>query len=119
MAIGVTYERFMNSCPRELKPFLESYKIRRKMLDEQMWILGQYIGSALDSTVCNAFLWRRKGEKAHRYIEMPFMQKMEEQRKPLSKDELQRQRELFVAKLEVMKTNFELSHPKKQGGSVS
>lgn len=28
----------------------------------------------------------------------------------LSEEELQRQRELFVAKLQVMKTNFELSH---------
>ena len=35
-----------------------------------------------------------------------------EEFKPLTKEELQRQRELFVAKLEVMKANFEINHNK-------
>lgn len=37
-------------------------------------------------------------------------------------DEMQRQRELFAATLEAMKTNFEINHPKKkdnEGGEVS
>ena len=40
------------------------------------------------------------------------MQELEEKNKPLSEEEMDRQRELFVAKLEAMRVNFELNHPK-------
>lgn len=43
----------------------------------------------------------------------PVFREMEESKKTLSEEELQRQRELFVARLNVMKTNFELNHKKK------
>lgn len=49
------------------------------MEDEKMWMMGMYVASALDSTVCNAFLWRRKGEKGHGYEKQPFLQKKEEE----------------------------------------
>lgn len=84
--------------------------IQLKEQDRMNWYLGQYFASALDATVCNSELWRKKGSKAHQYIEKPILLQIEEQNKPLSEDELQRQRELFVAKLEVMKANFELNH---------
>ena len=50
------------------------------------------------------------GKKAKtKYVDTPLMQKVENQNKPLSEEDLQKQRELFVAKLEVMKSNFELN----------
>lgn len=101
------------SCPADLEPYAKAYKLQRQGQDILNWYLGQYFYSALDSTVCNAIFWRKKGSKPHEYIDKPIMQRIEEKNKPLSEDELQRQRELFVAKLEVMKTNFELNHPKK------
>lgn len=106
LAIGVPYETFWHLTPKKLKAFYKAHEIKTKMEDEKMWMMGMYVVSALDSTVCNAFLWRRKGEKGHGYEKKPFLQK---QSKENTEEELQRQRELFVAKLEVMKANFELS----------
>ena len=106
LAIGVPYETFWHLTPKKLKAFYKSHEIRRKIGDEKMWMMGLYVASALDSTVCNAFLWRRKGEKGHGYEKQPFLQK---QIKENTEEELQRQRELFVAKLEAMKANFELN----------
>ena len=49
------------------------------------------------------------GKKAKsKYIEKPVFE-MANTENNLTEDELQRQRELFVAKLMVMKTNFELN----------
>lgn len=42
------------------------------------------------------------------------MKELEEKNKPLSEEEMDRQRELFVAKLEAMRVNFELNHKKKE-----
>jgi hypothetical protein len=32
----------------------------------------------------------------------------------MTEEEIQKQRELFVAKLKIMQSNYELSHPKKE-----
>lgn len=70
-----------------------------------------YFAEALRATVGNMF--KKKSAKPYDYPKKPyeFNENVE-----LTEDELQRQRELFVARLEVMKTNFELSH---QDDSVS
>jgi hypothetical protein len=39
------------------------------MKDEEMWLMGNYIMSALDATVCNNSLWRGKNGKPAKYIE--------------------------------------------------
>lgn len=78
LAIGVPYETFWHLTPKKLKAFYNAHEIKRKIRDEDMWIMGMYVASALDSTVCNAFLWRKKGEKGHTYEEKPFLQKSEE-----------------------------------------
>ena len=36
------------------------------------------------------------------------------EREQLNENDLQKQRELFVAKLETMKANFEIAHPEKK-----
>lgn len=106
--------------PHIIKLLTKGYKEKMKSQDTLNWYLGQYFASALDSTVCNAILWRKKGSKPHSYMAKPIIHQLDERNKPMTEDELQRQRELFVAKLEVMKTNFELSHPKKvKGDSAS
>lgn len=90
----------MDSCPVELKAYEKAYVIQQNNNDIENWQLGQYILASIGS----AF------SKKAKYPQKPMFQKEERQNKPLSEKELQRQRELFVAKLEVMKTNFELNH---------
>lgn len=99
----------MDSCPKELEPYFEAYKVKVKMRDEEMWLMGIYVHSAVQVAVEHCLAGRKAKSK---YIEEPFLQKHEKDNQPLSKEELQRQRELFVAKLEVMKANFEINHNK-------
>lgn len=72
---------------------------------------GLYFTESIRATVGNMF--KKKSSKPYEYPKKPyeFNKNVE-----LTEEELQRQRELFVASLEVMKTNFELSH---QDDSVS
>lgn len=105
---GISVKEINWSCPANLEPYSIAYERKLEELDFLNWQLGQYVAYALDSTVCNSFLWRRKGEKAHAYINEPFSHKSKNM-VSASEEEMQRKRELFVAKLEVMKANFEIS----------
>lgn len=98
----------MDSCPKEM----ESYDIaHRKKLEEQDYLQHLWWGSYGLTAMAVAVEHCLNGKKAKsKFIDKPVLQTIEEQNKPMTEDELQRQRELFVAKLEVMKTNFELNH---------
>lgn len=87
--------------------YSKAYNLEMKEKDAMMhtWI-GTYGISALLFAIEHCL----NGKKAKtKYIDAPLMQKVENQNKPLSEEDLQKQRELFVAKLEVMKSNFELN----------
>ena len=73
---------------------------------------GQYICEALLATVGN--MLSKRNAKKYQYPEEPYDLK---EKREFTEEELQTQRELFVAKLEAMKTNFELNHSKS--GMVS
>lgn len=84
--------------------------MNRQMQDELQYAWwGNYGISALTFAIEHCFAGRKARTK---YMDKPILKEIEEKNKPLSEEELQRQRELFVAKLEVMKTNFELNHKK-------
>lgn len=104
---GITIQEINWSCPADLELYNLAHEKEIEEKDALNWQLGQYFAYALDSTVCNAILWRKKGEKAHSYISEPFSLGAKEDND--SEKELQRQRELFVAKLLVTKANFEIS----------
>lgn len=82
------------------------------MIDEYAYFQGIYTYEAVAKAVGNAF--RGKGQKPVEYRDKPLLAEIEDRNRPLSEEELQRQRELFVASLNMMKTNFELS--KKAAG---
>ena len=77
------------------------------MQDEQMWIMGMYVQSAL-STVVEHCLVGRKAKSE--YIDKPILKDIEEKSKPLTEKEIQRQRELFVKKIQAMKATFDANH---------
>ena len=75
------------------------------MRDEEMWAWwGNYGISALCFAIDHCFSKKAKSK----YINEPIMSKACEN-DGLTEEKLQKQRELFVAKLQVMQTNFELS----------
>lgn len=72
-----------------------------------MWAWwGNYGISALIVAIDRCFSGKKS--KAE-YIKKPITQSINENKDGLSEEKLQRQRELFVAKLQVMQTNFELN----------
>lgn len=102
--------------PHIIKLLLKGHEEKIKEQDYMAWLQGQYFVSALDATVCNSEFWRNKGSKPHRYVEKPFLENLNrEKSKENNEDELQKKRELFVARFEAMGANFRLS--KKNGAS--
>ena len=96
----------MESCPKELEPYDKAHRIKIMEQDnlQHMW-WGNYGISALIVAIdrcCGG-----KKSKAE-YIKEPISSKTFEN-DGLTEEEIQKQRELFVAKLQVMQTNFELS----------
>ena len=76
-----------------------------------MWTMGRYILSAVQTATDNCL----NGKKARsKYVEKPFMELAEEENE-ISEEQIQKQREAFVAKLLIMKSNFELNHKKDKG----
>lgn len=116
--MGMTKNEFMHSTPKVLKAYTEAYKIKLKTLDRLAW---QFCGSYVLSAVSVAVEHCLGGKKAKsEYVKTPMMEKIEAENRPLSEEELQKQRELFVARLEAMKANFDLNHkPKKTGGGLN
>lgn len=96
----------MDSCPKELEPYNEAHK--RKIMEQDnlqhMW-WGSYGISALIVAIDRCF--GGKKSKAE-YIKEPILSQTFKDG-GLTEEEKQKQRELFVAKLQVMQTNFELS----------
>lgn len=108
ISIGVNKSEILDSCPKELWPYEKAHV---RIIEEKnglMHIQGQYFSEAIMSTVCNQ-LGGKTGKK-HEYPKKPYEINKDDD---LTEDELQKQREAFVASLLVMKSNFELEHPKK------
>lgn len=101
------------SCPADLKPYAKAYELEQKKIDENNWFLGQYFAHALNSTVCNAFLWRSKSDAPGKYPERPFLYDAKESRGELSEEEKQREVDLFFAQEKARRINWKRTHKKK------
>ena len=112
LVLGVSYDVFWHLNPTKLKPFQEACRIKQENRDAEMWAFcGNYVLSAV-LTAVDACLNGRKASS--KYIEKPLLKDRVDEGKEMTEEELQRQRELFVAKLLVMKTNFELNKSKNE-----
>lgn len=85
----MSYELFWHLTPAKLTYFFLAQKKRRQAEDERDYLLGLYVREALRSTVCNAFLWKRKGSMPDQYPAKPFLQDLPAQQKErrLTEDE--------------------------------
>ena len=96
----------MESCPKELEPFDKAHK---KKIEEQdvlqhLW-WGNYGISALMFAIDHCL----HGKKANTEYLKDAILSQTFKNDGLTEEEIQKQRELFVAKLQVMQTNFELN----------
>lgn len=111
--MGVTWQEFWGMNPHIINCIRRGYeeKIKRDDYLQHVW-WGNYGLSAISVAVEHCLAG---GKAKSKYIEKPVLRDMKKRSEPMSEEELQRQRELFVAKLEVMKTNFELNHRDSTG----
>ena len=95
----------MDSCPKELEPYNKAHKMKieeQDSLQYKWW--GNYGISALIVAIDRCFSNKPSAE----YIKEAILSQTFKD-DGLTEEEKQKQRELFVAKLQVMQTNFELS----------
>lgn len=108
--MGVSWNDFWKMNPRIIKAISNGYNEKLKRQDYMLWLNNQYTLSAVYTALDHLL----NGKKAKsEYFKKPIMEEVCE-REQLNENDLQKQRELFVAKLETMKANFEIAHPEKK-----
>lgn len=119
LSIGVPYELFWHLTPNKLTAFYEAYKIEQKMKDQEMWRMGMYVADALYATVCNAFLWKKKGEKPNTYPDKPYSYQDGDNKgnDGLTEEEKQRAVDLFFAQEKARRVNWRRNHIKSGGAA--
>lgn len=80
MSYGLSYEDFWHGDPYKAKYMKETYQIKLKQLDEQMWIQGMYIYAAIGqmAPILHPF---SKSSKPLPYTEKPFSRSYDEENK--------------------------------------
>ena len=104
---GMTAEQFWHSYPKEIEPYFDALKKRRKLVDEEHYALYIYISDALNTALGNAF--RGRGQKAKELMKEPIMQKHERENRELTEDEEEAQVALVFQNLASMQRSFEQS----------
>lgn len=98
----------MISEPRELKPYEKAYKLKRKIENENMWIMGNYMNIAVLSALDKSF---NGGKAKIEFPDKPFnFDEVSSDNKELTDDDKQKQINQLFTKLHIMKANFELNH---------
>ena len=67
MAYGMTWEQFWFGDPWMARAYAQSYLLKRKIRNEEMWINGIYIANAFQTVLGNAF-----GKRQLKYMEKPL-----------------------------------------------
>lgn len=80
LSIGMTYELFWDGEPQLAAAYRKADAMRRRRMNEELWLSGIYTAEALASTVGNMF---SKGSK-HKYPSEPM---------PITADEVQERKE--------------------------
>lgn len=98
------------ACPADLEPYAKAYRMQLEQQDSQLHIMGIYVLSAVSVAIERNFSKRAKGK----YIEKPLLYEMDHKNGTMTENEMQKQRELFVARLEAMGANFRISRKRKE-----
>ena len=67
MAYGMTYEQYWYGDPWMARAYAQSYLLKRKIENENAWILGAYMANAFGTVIGNAF-----GKKKVNYLDKPM-----------------------------------------------
>lgn len=67
MAYGMTYEQYWYGDPWMTRAYAQAWLLKRKIENENMWIMGSYVANAFGTVIGNAF-----GKKKLKYLEKPL-----------------------------------------------
>lgn len=113
MVMGIKPGEFWTMNPRMLKPYYDAEDLRQEIIDNRMWIMGQYVCEAVGVAVYNNL--KPKGKKTISYPDKPLLKRVKEERGELTEEEkMQKVHAIFNA-LQIMKVNYDLE--KKQKGA--
>lgn len=73
LAIGVSYDEFWSMNPHIINLLMEGHKLKMRMEDEQMWMFGIYIQSAVSVAIEKNLAGKKAKQK---YIDKPIMQEV-------------------------------------------
>lgn len=92
LAYGMTYEQYWQGDPWMCRAYAQSYLLKRKIQNENMWIQGAYVANAFGTVLSNAFSKRQS-----KYLEKPLdiFPKTESERK----SEIREERRKLIALL--------------------
>jgi hypothetical protein len=94
LAIGMSYKQFWYDDPKLVVAYRKADEIRRRRMNEELWLSGIYTADALSATVGNMFT---KGQK-YQYPSEP---------KPITQSEIEERREREERlKMERIKARF-------------
>ena len=108
---GLTVHDIDMSCPADLEPYAKAYKLEQDNVDALMWAWWGNYGFSATLTAVERCLAGKKSKT--KYIDKPISQRAEED-KELTEDEIIRLRYEHRLKMETLKANFDLAHPKKE-----
>lgn len=109
LAIGMTAEQFWEGEPLLVKAYRKADEIRRRRINEELWLSGMYTADALASTVGNMF-----SKKKYKYPSEPrpiTMMEIEERKERERQAKAERIKAAFIARA--------LNVNRKLGGSSS
>ena len=105
LSIGVPEEKFWDSTPYDLEPYLEAHKLRQEQSDIKSWQFNMYTMRAVQTAVANVLLGNKSKAK---YFDKPFTEMVEKEK---TQKELSEKEKLLLT-LQLWQANFELNHPK-------
>lgn len=94
MAIGMTYEQYWFGDPLMVRAYYKADKLRRRREDENAWIQGQYVMSAMDVAVGNMF--RKTSETPAEYPKEPILTARDKERKEARNKRREENEKLFA-----------------------
>lgn len=98
--------------PHIIDLYMAGYKAKQeRQLDYDNYIAymgGIYVRDALASTVGNMF--KKKTQKPIEYPQEPYPVTQQQSEEQIEREN-EKKRQLFLASLQAMQTNFELNHP--------
>ena len=97
--MGVSEEKFNDSAPVDLEPYIEAYKLQQKQMDAYFWAANRYTLLATSIAIQRSFLGKKSKSE---YPEKPFS--VEEY---VSEEQKEQERKMLLANLQVKKALFE------------